>query len=83
MKFKEFVENCNKLLEEQPEVGDCDTVYARDDEGNGYQSIYFTPTLGIKESDDYCFDFIALDNVKEEPEDYDYTEKDLNAVCIN
>ena len=83
MKFKEFVENCNKLLEEKPEIGEFDAVYAKDDEGNGYQTIYFTPTIGIKESDDYNFDFISLENIREEPEEYDYTEKDVNAICIN
>lgn len=82
MNFETFVKNCVNLLEEKPEIGEYETIYARDDEGNGFQAIGFEPTLGIKE-DGYCFEFISLENLREEPEEYDQTEKDLNAVCIN
>ena len=83
MKFEVFVKNCVKLLEEKPEVGEYDTVYAHDDEGNGFQVVGWEPTLGIREDGGYTFEFIALESLREEPEEYDYTEKDLNAVCIN
>jgi hypothetical protein len=82
MKFKEFVENCNKLLEENPEVAEFDAIYSRDDEGNGYQEVSFTPTIGIRE-EGWCFEFISIDSLRDEPEEFDYTEHDVNAVCIN
>jgi len=45
MKFKEYVENINKFLEEHPEAADMFCVYATDDDGNDYLGVDCTPTL--------------------------------------
>ena len=82
MKFKEFIENCQKFLEEHPEAGEFETIYAKDDEGNGYQGVYFTPSMGVKE-EGWISEWVSWENIQEEPDDYDYTKDDLNSVCIN
>ena len=51
MKLKEYVENLNKLLEERPDTADMDVVTSRDDEGNGYNLVYFAPTIGHLDED--------------------------------
>ena len=77
MKFKKFVENCNKLLEEKPETGEYETVYARDYEGNGFDTVYNTPLVGVYKDKEWY----SLMDVEEE--DWGYTKEDLNSVCIN
>ena len=46
MKFKDYLKNLNKLVEEYPESLDYDVVYAKDDEGNGYDLVNYEPGLG-------------------------------------
>lgn len=67
MKLKQFIENLNKLLQERPETAEFDVVTSKDDEGNGYNLVYYDPSVGH-------YDF-------EEKEFYE--EKELNAVCVN
>ena len=45
MTLREYINNLNELVNENPETLDCDVVYARDDEGNGYQKIWSTPSI--------------------------------------
>lgn len=83
MKFKEYLENLNKLAEERPETLEMNVVYSKDDEGNGYQEIFYTPTVG--EHDDEG-EFVSECSIKEEPEEYGYDSFDdfqPNAICIN
>ncbi|MES9841241.1 MAG: hypothetical protein ABW134_11865 [Candidatus Thiodiazotropha endolucinida] len=67
MKLKEFAENINKLLSERPETADFDVVTSRDDEGNGYNLVHYTPTVGNYDSEEREFT----------------EEAEINAVCIN
>lgn len=69
MKFSEYVEQMNKLLDENPEYKDFDVVCSTDDEGNFYRKVYFGPTVG---SFDGRYDFIAS-----------YDESEDNAICVN
>jgi len=39
MKFKEYVENLNKLLKENPEIEAYEVVTSSDDEGNEYNEV--------------------------------------------
>lgn len=45
MKFKDYLSKLNKLAAKSPEVLDFEAIYARDDEGNGYQSVSFDPSI--------------------------------------
>lgn len=67
MKLKQFTENLNKLMEERPETADFDVVTSIDDEGNGFNLVYYNPQVGHYDSNEKEF----------------YQEKEVNAVCIN
>lgn len=71
MKFKEFVENVSRLLENRPELGDFEAVTSKDDEGNGFNIVYFEPSLGYFDGDEFT------------PEDEEELKEEINAVCIN
>ncbi len=82
LKFKEYVDNLNKLLADNPKYGDLDVVYSKDDEGNGFQHIYYGPTIGIHDGE-YQGDFKQYDTDPDvDPEDT-CTKEEINAVCIN
>ena len=51
MKFKEYVENLNKLLNERPETAELDVVTSSDDEGNSYNLVHYTPSVGHLDED--------------------------------
>ena len=67
MKLLEFAENINKLLKDRPETAYFDVVTSRDDEGNGFNLVYYSPSVGSYNENDKEFS----------------EEKKLNAVCIN
>jgi hypothetical protein len=70
MLFKEYVENMNKLLADNPEIADYKVVYASDDEGNGYDLVHYTPSIT---------QYVGRDEVRtKDGEDYK-----PNAVIIN
>lgn len=77
MKLKEYVENLNKLLETNPESAEYEVVYARDDEGNGFRGIYFQPSIGNFNGDEY-YPEESFEDCFEEGEN-----PVVNAVCIN
>ena len=67
MKFKQYVINLNKLLEQRPETADYDVVTSKDDEGNGFNLVHYAPQVGNYDEDEREF--------KE--------EQVTNAVCVN
>ena len=44
MKLSEYAAAIAEVAKKYP---DAKVVYSRDDEGNGYQEVYFTPTPGL------------------------------------
>lgn len=82
MNFKTYLENLNKLAQENPETLEMTVIYSKDDEGNGYQEVHYQPTLGNYDPEDDWGGFSSEDNIKEEPEEYDEDIK-INSICIN
>jgi len=78
MTLEKFIENLKTLAEEHPETLAYEVVTAIDDEGNGFNPVYFTPSLGRYEDND----FNSIENLKEDSEE-DSIEIELNAVCVN
>jgi hypothetical protein len=79
MTFAEYLKNLQELAEQRPEVLNFKVVFSTDDEGNSYDPIYYTPTVGYHFED--CF--VSETQLNEmEPEDRE-EYKDINAVCIN
>lgn len=46
MKLKDFVKNLNELIATRPETAEFDVVTSKDDEGNGFNLVYFNPQVG-------------------------------------
>lgn len=67
MKLKEYLDNLNALVKERPESLDFDVVTSSDDEGNGYNLVYYTPQVGNYDSEEKHF----------------VQEITTNAVCVN
>ena len=72
MKISEMIKNLQKFMEEH---GDLECWYARDDEGNGYQAIYFKPSFMYANEDGEMYR-------EEDLEEYELTEEDVTPVCI-
>ena len=71
MKLKDFLKNINTLVKNNPNVLELDVVYSKDDEGNEFNKISYTPTLGV------------FDWEEREFSDEDIWLEDLNSICIN
>lgn len=80
MLFEEYLRELNELAKSNPKVLEMVVVAASDDEGNSYNPVHYTPSLGIFISDEY--NFIGLAD-EEYLEDGGYTSDDANAICVN
>jgi hypothetical protein len=49
MKLREYIEQLQKFAEANPETLDMDVIYSRDDEGNGFQEVHYSPSKGTYE----------------------------------
>jgi hypothetical protein len=78
MKLKEFLNNIQKMVEEDPSLLELDVITSKDDEGNGFEEVYYSPSVGVFEDSE----FVPSDSEDFE-EEYEYTKKDINAICIN
>jgi len=83
MKLKEYLKKLQEFVKDNPEVLEYEVIYAKDDEGNGYQSVNYPPsTIGYFNESEW--EFIDVDQFKEYEE---YTEAETkltaNAICIN
>lgn len=74
MKFEEYVSHLKTILENNPELKNLEVVYAADDEGNHFNSIWYAPSLG-NFNGEYNGEFIYEDDFSEEVE--------VNAICVN
>lgn len=45
MKLKQYLEQLNKLAKENPESLEMEVFTSRDDEGNGYNAVYYSPAV--------------------------------------
>lgn len=75
MTLKEFIENLNEFVKENPETLDMQVITSKDDEGNGFNLVHYTPSKGIYEDRE----FIS----SEQYEDYERDDSETNAVCVN
>jgi hypothetical protein len=80
MTVREYLNSIILMVKNNPEIENYEVVYARDDEGNQFDKVIFTPTLmqmsNINDSRDLEQVYIAEDSVMLPGEDY-------NAMCIN
>jgi hypothetical protein len=80
MTVREYLNSIILMVKNNPEIENYEVVYARDDEGNQFDKVIFTPTLmqmsNINDSRDLEQVYIADDSVMLPGEDY-------NTMCIN
>jgi hypothetical protein len=80
MTVREYLNSIILMVKNNPEIENYEVVYARDDEGNQFDKVIFTPTLmqmsNINDSRDLEQVYIAEDSVMLPGEDY-------NTMCIN
>jgi len=76
MKLIDLIINLQKLMVIDPMNGNLDVVFSIDDEGNGYEEIYFDPALGTYDKEEK--EFHSVDDFEEDDE-----IPTVNAVCIN
>lgn len=80
MMLSGYIQDLKELLEEE---GDMELVYGIDDDGNSYQPVYHSPSVGM-----YNYqqgDFLNLkeyDELKGKGELW-FPERDEKVVCIN
>jgi hypothetical protein len=68
MKLSEYLEHLNKVVKNNPKSLEFEVISSIDDEGNGYSPVFFHPTLGSWDGDDFETDI--------QPEEF-------NSICIN
>lgn len=76
MKISEMIKNLQEFMEEH---GDLDCYYAEDDEGNGYNPVYYSPTLMFENSSGDLYtarDFEEDDSLDEED------KAEFTKVCV-
>ena len=78
MLLSEYIKELQKLVEESPEALDMEVVYAKDDEGNGFQTVSCTPCVGNYDGEQWG-EFQPEEYLAEDGEE----GYELNAVCIN
>jgi hypothetical protein len=82
LKLKEYVDNLVKLLKDNPEYASLDVVYSRDDEGNGFDKVHYTPAVGNHDGE-HRGDFTQYNTDPDiDPEDT-CTKEEINSICIN
>jgi hypothetical protein len=74
MKLREFLANLNEFVAKNPESLELDVITSKDDEGNGFNAVVYTPALGNYED----HDFRTKSDIEEEGD-----IAQINAVCIN
>ena len=51
MKLKEFIESLNEIVKENPNSLEMEVICSADDEGNHFNRVYYSPTIGRYNSD--------------------------------
>lgn len=79
MKVSEMIKNLQKFMEEN---GDIDCYYAKDDEGNGYSEVYYSPTLMYVDGYGEAY---SIESIEQDKKDGYLTDEEyagFEKVCI-
>ena len=75
MNLKQYVGQLNSFLKENPSLAKAKVVTSADSEGNYITPVYYSPSAGVLDGRDFTGE--------DELEDYDLSNDDINAVCVN
>ena len=83
--LKEYIEGLVEFLKDNPETGDFIVVTSKDDEGNGYNTVYQSPAIGYYDADERDFSMIIDDENDDDNGCYDSDDinSEPNAICVN
>jgi len=73
MTLEKYIQGLNDFVKENPETLQLDVITSSDDEGNGYNYIYYQPSKGLYEDGEF-----------KSEDDFNYEgEYNINTVCVN
>ena len=75
MTLENYVRGLTEFIKNNPQLKDCIVIYAKDEEGNCFEEVFYTPTKGYYEDREFIEKQVFADLGME--------EEDINAVCIN
>ena len=77
MTLKEYADDINNLLKDNPEFADFPVIYSADDEGNSYQNVNYTPSpVEVEDPLSYYHELVW-------EEDGETEGQNFNAIIIN
>lgn len=56
MKFKDYLKGLNEVAQNDPSTLMLDVIYSSDDEGNSFDNVKFSPTIGEFKHNDFIDD---------------------------
>ncbi len=77
MRVKEYLEALNKLVNDNPGALELELITSIDDEGNGYNRVFYTPSLAIYDGSELI---VTWD---ENEEEIPVTIDKANCICLN
>lgn len=82
MNLREYINALEEFAKENPEAEELEVIYSHDDEGNCFQRVYYTGTLGYYDGE-YKGEFHSKQNIEEDYDEEEIEDYPINAVCIN
>lgn len=79
MKLREFLDNLNKFVLDNPEALEMEVVTSSDAEGNNFNPVHYEPSIGFFESEGGSGQFYD----KAGFEDWGFEDGSENSICIN
>lgn len=77
IKLKDFIQNLNEFVKNNPDALEMYVVASSDDEGNSFSPVHYSPTSGYYDRGDKNF------VPKSQFGEFGYNEGSTNSVCIN
>lgn len=75
MTLREYIEGLQDFVKENPNALELEVISCIDNEGNGYNEVYYGPSLGHFDDNE----FIPYSQFEE----WGREDSDINAVCVN
>lgn len=75
MMLEEYLKCLNKIVEKNPKALKYRLIYAKDDEGNEFKNVFYTPSLGFMNDEN---EYTPKDH-----EDWEELGEEPNVICIN
>ena len=74
MKLKQYLEILNEMVKDNPEILEYDVIYSSDDEGNNFDFVNYSPTVGEFKEEEFGRGYYTFNS---------QAEINKNAICLN